>query len=145
MADSVSERITVAADPGRVLEVIRDIEAYPQWQPETKEVEVLRTDPEGRAQRARFVIDAGIFRTSVVLDYVHSDAGMSWTLVEGDQVRRNDGRYEVIDRGDGTTELSYALDVEPRVPLPGLIRRRAAKRIVETALKGAKARSEPRR
>jgi ribosome-associated toxin RatA of RatAB toxin-antitoxin module len=142
MADSVSERITVAADPATVLQVVRDVAAYPAWQSETKEAEVLGTDPEGRPARARLLIDAGILRTTMVLDYRHSDQGMSWTLVEGDQLRRNDGRYEVVDQGDGTTELTYSLDVEPTVPLPGMIRRRAAKRIVDTALRGAKARAE---
>lgn len=142
MTDSVSEQVDVRADPATVLAVVRDVEAYPQWQAETKEAEVLARGPDGLPQRVRFVVDAGVFRTTAVLDYSHTATGMSWTLVEGDGLRRNDGSYEVTDRGDGSTRLAYSLVVEPAVPIPGIIRRRAAKRIVDTALRGAKSRAE---
>jgi ribosome-associated toxin RatA of RatAB toxin-antitoxin module len=135
----------VRAAPERVLAVIRDLDAYPQWQSETALAEVLARDEQGLPRRARFVVDAAGFRTTMVLDYTHTQTGMSWTLVEGDQLRRNDGRYEITDRGDGTSELTYELVVEPSIPLPGIIRRRAAKRIVDTALRGAKARAESQR
>lgn len=144
MADEVSERVVVDADSATVLDVIRDVEAYPQWQAETTEAEVLKRHDDGLPERVRFVVDGGVFREAMVLDYRHSATGMSWSLVEGNQLRRNDGRYQVTDRGDGTTELSYALAVELAIPLPGLVRRRAAKRIVDTALRGAKSRAESR-
>jgi hypothetical protein len=79
-----------------------------------------------------------------VLDYTYTDTSMEWVLVEGDGVRRNDGRYDLRDLGDGTTEVTYALEVEPAVPVPGLIRRKAAKRIIDGALAGMKRRVEQR-
>jgi ribosome-associated toxin RatA of RatAB toxin-antitoxin module len=142
MTDSVSDEVTVKADAATVLAVVRDVEAYPQWQAETKQAKVLARRDDGLPARVRFVVDAGVFRTTAVLDYQHTATGMSWTLVEGEGLRRNDGSYQVTDRGDGTTRLAYALSVEPTVPIPGIIRRRAAKRIVDTALRGAKTRAE---
>lgn len=141
MADSVSERVIVDAEPATVLSVVRDVESYPRWQAETTQVEVLSRDGD-LPRRVRFVVDGGVFRTTMVLEYSHSDQGMSWTLVEGDQLRRNDGSYTVAARPDGTTDLTYALVVELAVPLPALIRRRAARKIVDTALRGAKNRAE---
>lgn len=142
MADAVSDRIVVDADPGAVLAVIADFAAYPQWQEEITEAEVLEADERGRGTRVRFVVDARLFRTRMVLAYDHTDTSMAWHLVEGDQLRRNDGRYDLADRADGTTEVAYHLEIEPSVPVPGLLRRRAAQRIVEGALAGMKRRVE---
>ncbi len=44
--------------------------------------------------------------------------------------------------GDGSTEVTYNLEVELRVPLPGFIKRRAQSRIMHTALEELKARVE---
>jgi ribosome-associated toxin RatA of RatAB toxin-antitoxin module len=144
MAESVSERVLVRADPDAVLDVITDVEAYPEWQEEVERVEILESDEDGWATRVRFLLDAKVFRTTFVLAYEYGDDWMSWTLVEGDQLRRNDGRYEVHDQGNGMTELVYSLTVEPAMPLPGIVRRRAAKRIVDAALRNVAARVESR-
>lgn len=142
MADAVSDRIVVDAGPDAVLDVITDFAAYPQWQEEIREVEVLEADERGRGTRVRFFVDARLFRTRMVLAYDHADTSIAWHLVEGDQLRRNDGRYHLTDCGDGTTEVTYHLEIEPSVPVPGRLRRRAAQRIVEGALAGMKRRVE---
>lgn len=136
MADAVSDRIVVAAELDRVLDVVADVEAYPQWQDEIREVEVLESDDDGWPVRVRMVVDARVFRTTLVLAYRYTATSMAWELEEGDQVRRNDGRYELEDLGDGTTAVTYQLEIELAVPVPTPLRRRAARRIVEGALSG---------
>lgn len=144
MADTVTERVVVRADPDTVFDVIGDVASYPQWQDEVKSVEVLESDEDGWPSRVRFVLDAKIFTATFVLRYAYTDSAISWTLVEGDQLRRNDGSYELADQGDGSTLLTYTLVIEPSVPVPGMLRRRAAKRIVDGALNNVKARAESR-
>jgi ribosome-associated toxin RatA of RatAB toxin-antitoxin module len=139
---AVEDRIVVAADVDAVFDVITDFDAYPQWQAEIEEAEILETGPDGRGTRVRFLVDATVIKARLVLDYTYTDTSMEWVLVEGDGVRRNDGRYDLRDLGDGTTEVTYALEVEPAVPVPGLIRRKAAKRIIDGALAGMKRRVE---
>lgn len=136
MADAVSDRIVVAAELDRVLAVVADVEAYPQWQDEIREVEVLESDDDGWPVRVRMVVDARVFHTTLVLAYRYTATSMAWELEEGDQVRRNDGRYELEDLGDGTTAVTYQLEIELAVPVPTPLRRRAARRIVEGALSG---------
>jgi hypothetical protein len=51
------------------------------------------------------------------------------------------GAYLLAEEGQGT-RVSYELAVGTRVPMIGMIRRRAEKTIIETALKGLKARAE---
>jgi len=142
VAETVSDSIVVAADVDTVLEVVADFEAYPSWQRDIKEAEILATDDDGWATRARFVVDARILTAELVLDYTYTDTSMSWVLSSSDQLTRNDGSYELADRGDGTTEVTYTLEVETKVAVPSAIRRRAARHIVDSGLAGLKARVE---
>lgn len=142
MADSVQDSIVVNADPDTVLDVVADFDSYPEWQEEMVEGTVLETGADGRGTKARFVIDAKVVRATLVLAYRYTATSMSWALVESDKLRRNDGSYVMEDLGDGRTRVTYALEVELGVPLPGLVRRQAAKRIVDSGLKGLKTRVE---
>jgi hypothetical protein len=53
-----------------------------------------------------------------------------------------DGAYVLTDRGDGTTDVVYQLAVDIKMPMLGMIKRKAEKVIIDTALKGLKARVE---
>lgn len=142
MAEVVSERIVVSADPDTVLETVADFDAYPQWQPEVKAVEILETDDDGWGTKVRFEIDAKVTKAWMVLDYTYTDTEMRWTLDDGDQLKRNDGRYAMTDLGDGTTEVVYEVEIEPTISVPKMIRRHLAKRAADTAVKGLKRRVE---
>ena len=53
-----------------------------------------------------------------------------------------DGVYELVDNGDGSTTVNYRLAVDVKIPMIGMIKRKAEKVIVDTALKGLKKRVE---
>lgn len=148
MSDAVSDRITVQAGADAVMEVIADFEAYPEWQSDIKAVEVLETDEDGWGTRVRFSVDAKIFTTTYVLGYTYLDPdtdgayGMRWRLVQGDQLKKVDGTYLLDDQGDGTTLVTYDLEIVPAISLPKMLRRKAAQRIVDSALSGMKQRVE---
>lgn len=142
MADVVRDSIRIAADPDSIMDVIADYEAYPDWQDEIKEAEILETDGDGWGTRVRFSVDATIAVVNYVLSYTYTDTSVRWTLVEGDKVKRNDGSYELTDQGDGTTLVEYDLEVEPGIKVPSMLRKQASKRIVRTALEGLKRRVE---
>jgi carbon monoxide dehydrogenase subunit G len=143
MADRTSSSITVAADRATVLGVIADFGAYPQWATGVRAAEVVETDEEDRPRRVRFSLDAGMIRDSYVLAYEwDEDAAVRWQLAEaGSMVSEMSGAYLLADEGGGT-KVSYELAVGTKVPLPGLIRRRAERTIVDTALRGLKSRAE---
>lgn len=143
MSDAVSDRIVVRAAPDRVLAVITDFAAYPQWQDEVRGADVLEHDAQGLGTRVRIALDAKVLKGSLVLAYDYPDPStVRWHLVESDLLRRNDGSYHLTGRADGTTEVTYTLEVDPTVRLPGMLRRQAARRIADGALKGLKARVE---
>lgn len=142
MSEAVSGSTTVEAEPHAVMDVIGDLERYPVWQDEIETVEVLETDEDGWPVKAWFSVDAKMLRTTYTLAYSYTDTTMSWWLVEGEHVRRIDGRYVLEGEDDGTTRVSYELEVEPAISLPKPVRRLAAQRIVDRALEGLKRRVE---
>ena len=145
LAETVSDRIVVEADADTVMDIIVDYEAYPDWQPEFRAVEVLETDADGWGTRVRFTVDAGMFRATYVLRYLYADAAVEWHLESSEQLRELDGAYLLSPVDTERTDVEYRLLVTPAVPMPSLLRRQAAKRIVDGALRGLKERVEGRR
>ena len=61
MTETARSTIEIAADSAAVMAVIADFEAYPQWVPQVKRVEIIETDSvAGRASVVRFDLDAGV-------------------------------------------------------------------------------------
>ena len=75
MADHTESSIVIAADPGTVVDVIGDVEAYPEWTDQMRAVTVLTTDDAGWPDQAEFTVDAGILQDTYVLEY-------EWDLAE---------------------------------------------------------------
>ena len=143
MADQTESSITVTATPQQVMKVISDFEAYPQWTGAVKEAEVLRTGADGRAREVRFVLDAGAIKDTYTLDYDwDGDHGVSWTLVEADILKAMTGSYRLLGNPDSTTRVTYQLAVDVKIPMLGMIKRKAEKVIIDTALKELKKRVE---
>ena len=143
MAEATSSSITIAAPPERVMAVIADFAAYPEWADQINAVEVLAPGSAGRAERVRFTMDAGAIKDSYTLDYTWAPDGrsVSWTLVKGQIQKAQDGSYALAGKGDSTT-VTYSLAVDLNIPMIGMLRRKAEKVIIDTALKGLKRRVE---
>lgn len=139
MVDEAHEEVVVAASPSMCFGIAADFEEYPTWADEVKQVDVVARDAGGRATRVEYRAAALGFTIRYVLDYDFADAPASfaWSLVEGDMVRRLDGRYSFVAQGDATL-VRYDLGVDLSVPMPGLVKRRAAAMIVGNALQGLK-------
>ena len=142
MAEQSTQSIVVDAPAADVMAVIADFGAYPQWVASAKKVEVLETGPDGRAERVHFVLDAGAVKDDYVLDYTwDGDRKVSWTLVKGQMQKRQEGSYTLTER-DGGTEVTYAITIDLSIPMLGMIKRKAEKVILDTALKELKKRVE---
>ncbi len=140
--DSVQETIVVKAELGTVYDTVGDFESYPEWLDEFKSVEILQTREDGWADKVKFELATMGITLHMTLAYTYSDTRVDWVLVDGDMMTRNDGAYDMTDNGDGTTSLTYELTVETSVPLPGMVRKRIAKKTVTDSLKAIKKRAE---
>ena len=142
MADQSTQSIVVDAPASDVMAVIADFPAYPKWVSAAKEVEVLATGPDGRAARVHFVLDAGAVKDDYVLDYTwDDDRKVTWTLVRGQMQKRQDGSYTLRALG-ASTEVTYTITIDLSIPMLGMIKRKAEKVILDTALKELKKRVE---
>ena len=142
MAEQSTQSITVDAPAADVMAVIADFPAYPEWVAAAKRVEVLETGDDGRARQVHFVLDAGAIKDDYVLDYTwDGDRRVTWTLVEGQMQKRQDGSYTLVET-DGRTEVTYKITIDLSIPMLGMIKRRAEKVILDTALKELKKRVE---
>ena len=142
MADQSTQSITVDAPASEVMAVIADFPAYPQWVAAAKKVEVEETGDDGRATRVHFVLDAGAVKDDYVLAYTwDGDRKVSWTLVKGQMQKRQDGSYTLVET-DGKTEVTYSITIDLSIPMLGMIKRKAEKVILDTALKELKKRVE---
>jgi uncharacterized membrane protein len=142
MADQSTQSIVVDAPAAEVMAVIADFPAYPTWVSAAKQVEVVEPGTDGRARRVHFVLDAGAVKDDYVLEYTwDGDRKVSWTLVKGQMQKRNDGSY-TLEEQDGRTQVTYSITIDLSIPMLGMIKRKAEKVILDTALKELKKRVE---
>jgi len=143
MAEHTSSSITIEAAPADVMAVIADFARYPDWTGEVKQAEVLETDGQGRAEQVRLVMDAGAIKDDQVLGYTWTgEHEVSWTLVKSQMLRQLDGTYLLKPAGAGGTQVTYRLTVDVKIPMLGMIKRKAEKVIIDRALAGLKKRVE---
>jgi ribosome-associated toxin RatA of RatAB toxin-antitoxin module len=144
VAEQATEHTSVSAPPERCFSIVSDIERYPEWAADIKEVAVHDRDAEGRPLSVTFRAAAFGRSTSYTLAYDYSEAPrvLAWRLTHGDITTKLDGSYVFEAAEGGGTDITYHLEVELRVPIPGFIKMRAQSRIMATALRDLKARVE---
>ena len=143
MADQTTSSIVIDADPRSIMEVIADFDSYPQWVQGVKKAEVVEERDSGRADRVYFELDASPIKDQYTLRYTwHDPDSVTWTLVDGKMLKAMDGAYELEERSVGGTEVTYRLAVDIAIPMIGMLRRKAEKVILDTALTGLKTRVE---
>ena len=117
VADKTAQTIHIDADPRTVMDVIADI--------------------------ASLVLDAAVLRDTMVLRYEWpaDRASVRWSLVSSGLLKSLDGVYILTPKGSGT-DVTYELAVDLMIPMIGLLKRKAERRLTDTALKDLKKRVE---
>jgi carbon monoxide dehydrogenase subunit G len=146
MADRTEGSTDIAATPAKVMAVITDFEAYPQWATGVKGARVLDRDAKGRATSVAYEISQSGVGANYTLAYEYGGRGrrLSWTTVEASGVVKDiEGEY-LLEPVEGGTRVTYRTTVELSIPMMGFMKRQAEKMIISTALDGLKARVEGR-
>ena len=145
MAEQTTSSIVIAAEPCGDHGGHRGLRCLPGLGSGREVGRRGRAGPGGRPDKVHFELDASPIKDSYTLSYDwKGDDSVDWTLVEGKMLKAMDGTYELVDRGDGTTEVTYRLAVDVSIPMIGMLKRKAEKVIIDTALKGLKKRVESR-
>ena len=143
MPEESTQSISIDADPGQIMAVIADFPNYPVWTGSVKRADVVETGADGRARRVAFVLDAGIIRDQYELSYQWTgDQRVEWELTHGQMMRAQHGSYALRAEAPGRTHVTYSLTVDLGIPMLGLLKRKAERVVMDTALKELKKRVE---
>jgi ribosome-associated toxin RatA of RatAB toxin-antitoxin module len=149
MAESVSESIKINASPEEVMAVIADLAEYPNWSDGFTSVEIITTHGDGAAKDAAFSISTPVGKDVYEISYVWTGSeSVSWKLnadeagkPKSSMMKKLIGSYTLRPDGDGT-KVTYELEIDPKIPMMGFMKRRAAATIADQALNGLKKRVE---
>lgn len=130
MAVKESREVVIEATPEEILDVVADVEAMPEWSSIHQSAEVLERNAQGRPQRARMKVKTTGVTDEIVLAYTWRDDGVTWTQESGKASRNQEGGYTLTPQGD-KTRTKFDLSLDPLVPLPGFVMKRAIKGIME--------------
>lgn len=140
MGETGTAEIDIEAKPKEILEVICDVESYPEWMSAFKKAVLLESDDKGRPLKAEFEVDALVKTVNYVLAYKYPRNGVSWEKIDGN-VREIKGEYVLKAQGP-MTKVTYSYDIDPGFPVPGFLKRRAIGLMVGAALGDLKDRCE---
>lgn len=133
MAIKESRDIVIEAGPEEIIDVIADFESMPEWSSPHQSAEVLETGDDGRPSQVKMKVKTAGITDEQVVAYTFSADTVSWTLVSSGQQRSQVGSYVLTPEGDGT-RVKLEIAVDPVVPLPGFVLKRAVKGTVESGL-----------
>ncbi len=148
MTDHASQRAIIDASPEDCFAVATDFASYPEWATDIKHATVLTQDEDGRGGDVTYRAAAMGRSTTYTLRYYYGSNPLriAWKQLEGDITRKLDGEYEFLptDETGRQTEVTYHLEADLVVPIPGFVKRRAETRIIRTALEDLRRRVEAR-
>jgi hypothetical protein len=139
MAVTEHREVLIEATPEEVLDVIADVESLPEWSAAQQSVEVLEWHDDGRPNRVKMKVKTVGITDEQVVDYSWTDDTVCWTLVSAGQQRSQDAKYTVAADGDNT-RVTFDITIDPLVPIPGFLLKRATKGVLETATDGLRKR-----
>lgn len=142
MSEKSSSTIVIDAPLTDVQAALFDIATYPEWLTSIKKADVLESDDQGRALKAKLSIDAGMMKDRVTLDYDWSaaPASLSFTMDEADLLTQMDGTYFIKALDEDSTQVTYELTVAVSLPVPAMMITKAQQQTIEAALKELAAR-----
>ena len=99
-------------------QAIIDYKAYPSFVDGMRSVDVQNESADGATVKYNLSL---IKEISYTLNMKHKkNTEVSWSLVSGDMMKINNGKWTIKDLGQGRTEVTYNLEIELKGFIPGL-------------------------
>ncbi|MCG5431175.1 SRPBCC family protein [Mycobacterium sp. MYCO198283] len=144
MAITASREVVIEAGLDEVLAVMLDLESLPEWSEPHQRCEVTERDDRGRPLRSRQTVTTVGITDEVEIALQYYDDGYGWSLVSSQWQRSQDARYTLTP--DGTsTRVRFEVRIDPVMPMPGFLIKRASKGVIDTATDGLRKRVLSRR
>lgn len=121
----VSKTVEVDAAADKIMAIVGDFEAYPQWNPEIKGCWILARYDDGRPSQLRLDVQvqgqSGVFITAV---YYPDENQIYTVLQQGDHFSKQEQKFSVVPIGENAL-LTVDLEVETKLAIPGPIVKKA--------------------
>ncbi|MCG7606857.1 MULTISPECIES: SRPBCC family protein [Mycobacterium] len=118
----VSKTVEVDAPAEKIMAIVGDFEAYPQWNPEIKGCWILARYDDGRPSQLRLDVEiqgqSGTFINAV---YYPAENQIFTVLQQGDHFTKQEQRFSVVPLGPDNTLLQVDLEVEVKLPVPAMM------------------------
>lgn len=102
----------------KMYQAIIDYKGYPEFVDGVDSVQVADESKDGATVTMNLNL---IKKISYKIKLNHKEnTEVSWSLLSGDMMKVNNGRWTLKDLGNGKTEVTYSLEVELKGFLPGL-------------------------
>ncbi|MCV7287361.1 MULTISPECIES: SRPBCC family protein [Mycolicibacterium] len=115
----VSKTVEIEAPAEKIMSIVADFEAYPQWNPEIKGCWILARYDDGRPSQLRLDVEiqgqSGVFITAV---YYPGENQIFTMLQQGDHFKKQEQKFSVVPIG-ATSLLTVDLEVETKLAIPG--------------------------
>jgi hypothetical protein len=140
MSEFSSSTISIDAPIAEVGETLFAVASYPEWSGAFKKVDVLETDAQGRALKAKLTVDAGAVKDVVTLafDWSEAPAKVTFSLEDANLLTKMDGAYLLKSLDADSTSVTYELSVGVSMPIPAMMITKQEKTTIDSALKQLK-------
>ncbi|HNR29611.1 MAG TPA: SRPBCC family protein [Candidatus Hydrogenedentes bacterium] len=116
---SATRTETFDVSPDVFYQVIVDYKLYPEFADNVVKTQVLKVRDDGA--RVKFFVHL-IREFNYTLDLYHDPLKrVHWNLVRGDLFSKMDGSWDLKKRGKRKVEVTYSLDIEPKLFVPRMI------------------------
>ncbi len=99
-------------------QAIVDYKSYPEFVDGMRSVEIVSQNADGANVKFSLSLIKDISYTIKLTNKPNTE--VSWSLVSGDMMKVNNGKWALKDLGGNKTEVTYSLEVELKGFLPGL-------------------------
>ena len=112
-----TEVFDVAID--KLFKVITDYENYPDFMDGVSSVNLI--ERKGNKAKVEFHINIIKKFNYTLLLTEEAPNKLSWTFESGDLFKRSEGAWELKDNGDGSTEVTYRVDIDFKMMVPSMM------------------------
>jgi len=140
MSEFSSSTISIDAPIVEVGATLFAVASYPEWSASFKKVEVLESDEQGRALKAKLTVDAGPVKdvVTLVFDWTSAPSKVTFSLEDANILTKMDGAYLLKSLDADTTSVTYELAVGLSMPIPAMMITKQEKSTIDSALKQLK-------
>lgn len=120
----------------KIFKVLTNFEGYSDFMDGVSGVSVLETN--GNVVKAQYDLNI-IKKFSYIMNHTIEEPNkISWSFVSGDLFKKSDGAWTLKDLGDGTTEVTYSVDIDFKVMVPGMVSKKLVASNLPSMLKSVK-------